>query len=110
MQQFSHHCHHRLHGGFSASHESLKETSQVGLMTYGNQRRHVQSPPQMTTAPSANPRFLVDGMPEVKRIGSTPAKATHCRASRVAGSTPHPPPPLHPPLSSLPPLIPLSPT
>ncbi len=29
-------------------------------MTYGNQCRHVQSPPQMTTAPSADPRFLFD--------------------------------------------------
>src|ERR1700746_2979937 len=59
MQQFSHdYC---LHPCFPVSHESLKESSQVGLMTYGNQRRHVQRPPQMTTSPSANARFLVDG-------------------------------------------------
>jgi hypothetical protein len=56
-----HDRHYRLQRGFSVSHESLKESSQVGLMTYGNQRWHVQSPPQMTTAPSANPGFLVDG-------------------------------------------------
>jgi hypothetical protein len=60
MQQFSHDGDYRLQRGFPASHELLKESSQVGLMTYSNQRRHVQSPPQMTTAPSANPRFLVD--------------------------------------------------
>ncbi len=61
MQQFSHDRHSCLQPCFPVSHESLKESSQVGLMTYGNQRRHVQRPPQVTTAPAANARFLVDG-------------------------------------------------
>ena len=61
MQHFPHDRHYRLQRGFSVSHEPLKESAQVRLMTYGNQRRHVQRPPKMTTAPSANPGFLVDG-------------------------------------------------
>src|ERR1700746_511017 len=60
MQQFSHDRHYCLQGCLPGSPESRKESSRVGLMAYGNQRRHVQRPPQMTTSPSANARFLVD--------------------------------------------------
>ncbi len=35
-------------------------------MTYGNQRWHVHSPPQVTTSPSADPRFLFDGSPGIE--------------------------------------------
>ena len=60
MQQFSHDRHYRLQRRFPVSHESLKESSQVRLVAYGNQRRHVQRPSQMTTSSSANARFFVD--------------------------------------------------
>ena len=47
----------------SVGRDPRAEASHEGLMTYGDQRRHVQSPPQATTTTSADPRFLFDGAP-----------------------------------------------